>query len=50
MKRLLESLRLRREMPYPVVDVEKTVFHCVGIAVIGGALFWILGGKKEGKD
>lgn len=28
----------------------KTVFHCVGIAVIGGVLFYILGDKKERKD
>ena len=28
----------------------KTVFHCIGIAVIGGVLFYILGDKKERRD
>lgn len=35
---------------YPTVDTGKTAFECVGIALIGGVLFYILRGKKQGKD
>jgi hypothetical protein len=54
MEKLKESATEERAKFYgmlgTVVDVEKTVFHCVGIAIIGGMLFYILGGKKEKKD
>ncbi|MCK4325942.1 hypothetical protein KAW55_04230 [bacterium] len=31
-------------------DTGATVLHCIGIAIIGGMLFYILGDKKKGKD
>lgn len=34
----------------PLVNTAKTVFHCIGIAIIGGVLFYILGDKKKEKD